>query len=126
MRVSLATSPTHDLPTATGEVSSPQSAGAFTAGPGVVLVLIVIAVLLAAALGRALAVFWAVVRSMLGLIGSLALALAGVVVVAGLMLSSTPGPARPQPSPRPSPPASRPTPTPVPSGSIGAHRLSVH
>jgi hypothetical protein len=82
--------------------SSQHAAGAFAAGPGVLLVLVLIAAVVAGALVRALATFWLLVRSMFAVVAGLALALTAVVVLADLILTDSAGPSDQQPAPRPS------------------------
>jgi len=104
LRIALPTPPTHDLPAVPAHVSHPSLASdSFAAGPGVLLVLMLIAVLLIGVLGRAIAALWILMRSMLALLGGLALALAAMVVLANLILSNSVGPN--EQGPRPPPPA---------------------
>ena len=126
MSVSLAQPLAHRLPTLSEDVSPPDLAGdPFAAGPGVIIVLIVLAVLLVAAIGRAMAMLWQLIRQAVALLGTLVIGLAAVVVlgstaVSGSGLDLEPFPTvtvRPSTTVVPKRPAPRPRPTPT-TGSL--------
>ncbi len=84
MSVSLGYSSTHDLiAVRADDVPTDVATDPFSAGPGVFLVLVVLAVLLAAAIGRVLALVWSVLRRALPVLGVLVLGL-GIVLLLGV------------------------------------------
>lgn len=109
--ISMAASQLDTFHAAHAEVSQPpQGAAPFAAGPGVVVVLFLVAALVVGAIARAVAVLWAMMRSMLALVGTLAVVLTAVIVLADATLSSSVGPKPTSPSPAvPSQPAVAPT-----------------
>ena len=126
MSISAAMPPTHDLHAL---LSQPLlGASAFAAGPGIVLGLILIAALVGGAIARVLATLWTLVRSMLDLLGSMAVVLATVIVLVDLSLSNTVRPAEPPgsstapPTPAVAPTAAAPAPRPVPPAMSGHHQ----
>ena len=93
MSISAAMPPSHDLHAV---LSQPLlGATAFVAGPGTVLGLILIAALVGGAMARVLATLWALIRTMLALLGSMAVVLAVVIILVKLSLSNTLRPAEP-------------------------------
>ena len=91
MSVSLASLPPHDLPAVLAGGSAPDLAtDPFAVGPGVLLLLLILGLVLLAAIGRVLALVWAVVRQALPVLGVLLLGL-GVVVLIGTASVTRPG-----------------------------------
>jgi hypothetical protein len=102
MRVTLAKPPTHDLHVLAAQVSpSPHAAGTFAAGPGVLLVLVLIAAVVTGALVRALEAFWVLMRSMFAMVAGLAVVLTAVIVLADLILTDNTAPSEQPPTPTP-------------------------
>jgi hypothetical protein len=120
MRISLAIAITHDLQTITAAVSQPTPTEApIAAGPGVILALVLIVALLLAAIIRALAVLSGLLGQMLALLGTLAIGLAAIVILAGMVLSNRAGPSQPAPAP-----TARPTSTNVRTTHVSGARSS--
>ena len=126
MSVSLAPHQAQNLLVAQADSPSPALASdPFAVGPGALLLLLILGVVLLAAIGHVLALVLAVVRQALPVLGILALGL-GMVVMVGMASVTAPGdvPDQPVPTtsrpaphstaarPAPHPPAHRPTPAP--------------
>jgi hypothetical protein len=133
MSVSLALHPTQDLLAAHADnVASDLATEPFAAGPGILLILVILGFVLLAAIGRVLALIWQVIQVALPILGILLVGL-GIVVMVGAGALKSPGGAPDGPSAttspstshptahRPSPRRSRaPTPTPTSLGPWGA------
>jgi hypothetical protein len=118
MSVSLASQPPEHLLSVRADASTPDIATApFAVGPGALLLLLILGIVLLAAIGHVLALVWAVVRAALPVLGILAVGL-GVVVLVGTASVTQPGrtPDRPTETttrPAPHPTAHRPAPHPT-------------
>jgi hypothetical protein len=126
MSISAAMPPTHDLHALLAQPL--LGATAFAAGPGTVLGLILIAALVGGAMARVLATLWALIRTMLALLGSMAIVLAVVIMLVNLSLPNTVRPAQPSggstapPTPAVAPTATAPASHPVPPAMSGHHQ----
>jgi len=105
LRISPSMPAPHDL-----HAGVSSAAGPFAAGPGVLLLVMLVAALLVGAFARAMAAVWVLMRSMLALLGGLALALTVLVLLASQILSDNGTPEQRAPGQRP-----RVSPTVVPS-----------
>ena len=136
MSVSLAWQPAQNVLAAHADnVTSDLATGPFAVGPGALLILVILGLVLLVAIGQVLTLVWQVIQQALPLLGVLLLGL-GVVVMIGAATLTTPGgtPDRPTvttspPPPRTTPhrPQARPTPptpaaTSLPLGGARPHR----
>jgi hypothetical protein len=108
MSVSLAWHPAQDLLTAHADnVTSNLATEPFAAGPGILLILLILGLVLLAAIGRMLALIWQVIRVALPILGVLLVGLGLIVMVGAAALRSPAGTDRPTATT--SPPTPRPT-----------------
>jgi hypothetical protein len=118
MSVSLASHQTQNLIAAhAGEPTSALASGPFAVGPGTLLLLLILGIVLLAAIGHVLALVWAIVRQALPVLGFLTLGL-GVVVMLGTASVTHPGEAPDRPATttsRPAPHSAAPRPAPRPT-----------
>jgi len=120
MRISLAVPLAHDLQTITAAVSQPAPATPSTAPLGVIVIMIIMPALPLAAIAGALKALSGLLGQLLALLGTVAIGLAIVVVLAGIVVSNRAEPSQLGPANAP-----RPTSTAVPiRQSPGAHPRS--
>ena len=98
MSVSLAPHQTQDLLAAHAGDPPALATDPFAVGPGALLLLLILGIVLVAAIGHVLALVWAVVRQALPVLGILALGL-GMVVLVGMAAVTQKGEKRVSPAP---------------------------
>jgi predicted lipid-binding transport protein (Tim44 family) len=103
--------PTKDLLAAPVAPHPDPASSLFAAEPGVLIVLVLVALLLMAAIGRVLQIILALLRQAFFLLGVLALALAAVIFLGSAVVSGS-RPSQPAPTATPHHPTATASPTP--------------